>query len=86
MKQLKTILKWALPSVKAAYNLMAVSAEVFCRHSFGQRYAPSLLASFFFCFVVMSLLREVATDKGSPMVDIYLLFFFKQKTAYEITR
>jgi hypothetical protein len=76
MKHLKIILKWALPSIKAGYNLLAVSAEVFCRHSFGPRYAQSLLASFFFCFVSMACLRAVFPDESSPIIDIYLLSYF----------
>ena len=76
MKHLKTILKWALPSIKAAYNLLATNAEVFCRHSFGQRYAASLLGSFFFCFVTMALLRAVEPENSSSVIDVYLLIYF----------
>ena len=76
MNHLKIISKWVLPSVKIAYNLLAVSAEVFCRHSFGQRYAPQLLASFFFCFVTMECLRALAQQAQSLFVDVYLLTFF----------
>jgi hypothetical protein len=75
MKRIKTILKWALRSAKVSYNLMAVNAEVLCRHSFGQRYAPSLLASFFFCFVTMTVLQALA-NRSSAFVGFYLLFYF----------
>jgi len=76
MKHLKTILKWALPSVKIACKMLAVSAEVFCRHSFGRRYAPTLLAGFFCCFVALSLFRSVVPQVIPGLIDIYLLIFF----------
>jgi len=54
----KIILKWLLPSAKLGFKLLAVSAEVFCRHSFGLRYGLWLAGSFalcagYTCFVVM---------------------------------
>lgn len=76
MNHLKTILKWAFPSIKLGYNLLAGCAEVFCRHSFGPRYAPFLLASFFFTLVIMTLVR-IGNQKGaSPIMDVYVLTFF----------
>jgi hypothetical protein len=65
-----------LPSAKWAYKLSAVCAEAFCRHSFGQRYAPWLLGSFLFCFAITSLFRAVAPEQTSRLLDIYLLTFF----------
>ncbi len=76
MKHLRTILKWALPSVKFAYKMLAVSAEVFCRHSFGRRYTPTLLASFFCSFLFLSLYRSAAPQPCPALIDIYLLIFF----------
>ena len=76
MKHLKTILKWALPSVKIAFKILAVSAEVFCRHSFGRRSAPTLLASFFCCFLALNLFRMTVPQVFPALIDIYLLIFF----------
>jgi hypothetical protein len=76
MKHLRTILKWALPSVKAIYNMLAVSAEVFCRHAFGPRYAPSLLAGFLFCFVILECLRSYFPNPSSPLIEEYLFAYF----------
>lgn len=76
MRPLKIILKWVLPSVKIAYRMLAVSAEVFCRHTFGPRYAPSLLASFIFCFVSMACLRAIFPNESSPIIGIYLFSYF----------
>jgi hypothetical protein len=56
--------------------MLAVSAEVFCRHSFGRRYAPTLLAGFFCCFVALSLFRNVVPQLIPGLIDIYLLIFF----------
>jgi hypothetical protein len=76
MKQLRTILKWVLPSVKIAYKMLAISAEVFCRHSFGRRYVPTLLASFFCSWMALSLFRRVVPQAFPALIDIYLLLFF----------
>jgi hypothetical protein len=76
MDQLKTILKFHFRSAKIAYKMLAVSAEVFCRHSFGQRYAPNLLASFFCSFVTLSLLRKVVPQEAPIFVSLYLFGFF----------
>lgn len=75
MELIKTTLKWALPSGKIAYKMLAVSAEVFCRHSFGRRYAPTLLASFGFCFVFLSLFRTAMTQQAPAFISIYLFIF-----------
>ena len=76
MKHLKIISKWVLPSVKFACKMLAVSAEVFCRHTFGPRYAPSLLAGFLFCFVSMACLLAVFPSESSHFIDVYLLSYF----------
>jgi hypothetical protein len=85
MNHLKTTLKWVLPSIKAVYNLLAVNAEVFCRHSFGRRYAPTLLASFFFCFVIMAVL-QAARRKGSSTVIHFYLFTYFVLVLYHLVR
>lgn len=72
----KFIRRYVLPSAKLAYNLSATSAEVFCRHSFGQRYAPSILGSFLFAFVFTNLMRSVNPQQSSRLLDVYLLAFF----------
>jgi hypothetical protein len=56
--------------------MLAVSAEVFCRHSFGRRYVPTLLASFFCCFMFLSLCRGVVPQLCPTLISIYLLIFF----------
>ena len=76
MLQLKTILKWLLPSVKFTCKMLAVSGEVFCRHSFGQRYLATLLVSFIFSFVILLLQRATALVNQPTTVDIYLLTYF----------
>ena len=76
MKHIKTILKWALPSAKFGYRMMAINAELFCRHSFGRRYAPSLLASFLFCFTVFGLIQLADPFGASKLISLYLLTFF----------
>jgi len=76
MNHLRTISRWALPSAKFTYNILAVSAEAFCRHSFGRRYAPSLLVSFCCCFVALNLGRANGPQLVPALTDIYLLIFF----------
>ena len=76
MDLIKDTLKWALPSAKIAYKMTATNAEAFCRHSFGQRYAPSLIGSFLFCFAFTSLMRAAAPERASRLLDIYLMTFF----------
>ena len=77
MEQLKTILKFHFRSAKVAYKMFAVSAEVFCRHSFGQRYALTLLASLLGNYVFLGvLLQPVVRQQHSALIDDYLLIFF----------
>jgi len=76
MNHLKIILKWVLPNVKFAYNMLAVSAEVFCRHSFGARYTPAMLAGFIFCFLTMTIVCGIDPDKSSPAIGVYLFIYF----------
>ena len=74
MKQTKIISKWVLASVKIFYRFLAVSAEVFCRHTFGVRYVNDLLISFgiflLFVFTVGSL-----SGNKSPFLKIYLALY-----------
>jgi len=65
-----------LISVKIAYKMLAVSAEVFCRHSFGPRYTPSLVAGFLFCFLTMTLVSAFDPLKSSPVISLYLFIYF----------
>jgi hypothetical protein len=75
MRQTKTILKWALPSIKLAHRVLAPSAEIFLRHSFGQRYTFMLIASFS-AFTGYVLLTEIfAPPDETPLMGIYLLIF-----------
>jgi hypothetical protein len=76
MEALKTILKWALPSSKFAYKMLATSAEVFCRHRFGRRYLPTMLFSFVTCMAVLNLFSFAETPPCPGLVDAYLLIFF----------
>lgn len=60
----RIISKWSLLSAKWAYQLLATSAEIFCHHSFGERYRPRLLASFaftaFYAFCVRAVFPTVS--------------------------
>jgi hypothetical protein len=85
MRILRTISKWLLPSAKFGYNMLATSAEVFCRHSFGRRYAPRLIGSFFTAFVFLSLFRCVVPQLIPGLIDIYLLSHLAL-TLYHIAR
>ncbi len=76
MEALRTILKWALPSSKFAYKMLATSAEVFCRHSFGRRYMPTMLLSFVICMAALKLFSFAETPPYPGLVDGYLLIFF----------
>lgn len=75
MRHLKTILKWALPSAKFTYKMLAVSAEVFCRHCFGRRYAPTLLLSLCFSFLGLNLIRITEPQAHPGLIDDYLLIY-----------
>ena len=76
MPQIKTISKWALNSAKIAYQLLAISAEVFCRHSFGVRYIGHLVAGLFSCCVYTMVIGAGASEKGSPLLPFFLLAYF----------
>lgn len=56
--------------------MMAINAEVFCRHSFGRRYAPSLMASLLFCVASFGLFHLANPNGASTLLDTYLLIFF----------
>jgi len=75
MRQIKTISKWALASAKIAYQLLAVSAEVFCRHSFGVRYIGHLVAGLLSCCLYTILVEEGPLEKGSPLLPFYLIAY-----------
>src|ERR1039458_8035729 len=71
----KIILKWLLPSAKLACKLMAVSAEVFCRHSFGLRYGLWLIGSFLLCFGYTGLVGMANPGVTWHLLDFYLSIF-----------
>ena len=76
MEQLKTILKFHFRSAKIGFKMLAVSAEVFCRHSFGRRYAPTLLASFLCCYVVLCLLLPpMMRHQYSTLINVYIYIY-----------
>lgn len=54
--------------------MLAVSAEVFCRHSFGEQYVWNLLAGFCFC-VFCSLCVEGASPGRFPFFGLYVFVF-----------
>jgi hypothetical protein len=56
--------------------MLAISAEVFCRHSFGRRYAPTMVTGFFCCFLALNLFRMAVPQAFPALIDIYLLIFF----------
>jgi hypothetical protein len=59
MRHRKIILRWTFASIKIAYRLLATNAESLCRHSFGERYRPNLLASFGLFTVYVYCLKTV---------------------------
>lgn len=68
MNPVKDILKWVFPnaesirvSAELVYRLMAASAEVLCRHSFGQRYVMPLIGSW-----LLALLYGMIINIGLP--------------------
>ena len=73
MRQIRTILKWALPSAKAIGKLLATSAEVFCRHSFGQRYAGAMIGSFLLCLLYYVVIESVVPG-WAPLLGAYSTF------------
>ena len=76
MPQIKTISRWALASAKIAYQLLAISAEVFCRHSFGVRYIGHLVAGLLSCCLYTMVMESGAYEKGSPLLPFYLSVYF----------
>jgi hypothetical protein len=76
MEHLKTALKLALTSGKFAYKMMAISAETFCRHSFGRRYALNLLAGYIFCLALTGLLSFGAAQLHPALLQDYLTIYF----------
>ena len=75
MPQTKTISKWALASAKIAYQLLAISAEVFCRHSFGVRYIGHLVAGLLSCCLYTMVMESGVSEKGSPLLPGYLFVY-----------
>jgi len=69
-------LKWLLPLAKLVYRMMAVSAEVLCRHSFGQRYAPQLFGSLLLAFLYAGLISIAMPQRPPRLFGTYLLIFF----------
>ena len=76
MDQIKPILKFHYRSTKFAGKMLAVSAEMLCRHSFGRRYAPKLLASFFCTLVALSLLRTAKPQPAPIFISVYFFCLF----------
>ena len=76
MEVLKTILKWVLPSAKFAHKILAASGEVFCRHWFGRRYAPMLLASFGCCCIFLFFFGRVVPQAYPGLIGVYLFIYF----------
>jgi hypothetical protein len=74
MRRGKTILKWSLASAKLAYDLLATSAEILCRHSFGERYRLRLLASFG-SYVLYALSVGAVMPDESPLVGFFLALY-----------
>lgn len=75
MPPVRTIAKWTFASIKVCHRLLAVSAEVFCRHSFGERYLWELLAGFFFCWAC-SLCCEAAEPGRFPLFGFFVFCYF----------
>src|SRR5207249_4012205 len=76
MDPIKDTLKWVLPSGKLVYRMMAVSAEVLCRHSFGVRYAPQMIGSFLLGFVYAGLMGVAYPQQPPRLFGTYLLIYF----------
>ena len=66
----------SLASAKIAYRLLAISAEVFCRHSFGVRYIGHLVAGLLSCCLYTMVMDICASVKGSPLLPFYLSVYF----------
>lgn len=56
--------------------MLAASAEVLCRRSFGRRYSPMLLASFFCCSLFFGVFSRVLPQQSPGLAGLYLLIFF----------
>jgi hypothetical protein len=76
MDLIETTLKLALPSAKLAYRMMAVSAEVLCRHSFGQRYAPQLIGSFLLALLYAGLQGVAYPGQPARLIGVYVWIHF----------
>jgi hypothetical protein len=74
MLPIRTIAKWTFFSIKFCYRMLAVSAEVFCRHSFGERYVWNLVAGFCFCGFC-SLFIGGASPGRFPLFGLYAFAF-----------
>ena len=75
MKQTKIISKLALASAKIFYRYLAVSAEVFCRHSFGVRYVNDLLIGLGIFYLYAATIGRVV-PRTFPFLEIYLDSYF----------
>lgn len=75
MRRIKTISKWALISVKIAYRVFAISAEVLCRHSFGQRYASELILGSVSCFLYVSVCEIYRGKTTTSLLTLYLVVY-----------
>ncbi len=76
MQRAGITLKSALANAKILTHLMAVSAEVFCRHSFGRRYSGQLVLSFLCCAFYTLAIQTAAPSSTSPLSWLHLIVFF----------
>lgn len=76
MPHTKTIFEWALASVKVFCQLLAVSAEVFLRHSFGRRYAGTLVASLLVFSLYAFSVFDSGRRNGAPLIAGFLFIYF----------
>lgn len=76
MNPIDVTLKWALPSAKLVWRLMAVSAELLCRHSFGHRYKAALIGSFGLALVYGALNSAACPHHPSRYFGVYLWLHF----------
>lgn len=75
MPPVRTIAKWTFASIKVCHRLFAVSAEVFCRRSFGERYLWTILAGLLFAWA-WSLCLAVAEPGRGPYFGCYVFCYF----------
>src|SRR5262245_2591851 len=82
MDQVKDISKWLLPSarwkrlfpvLKLVYRMMAVNAELICRHSFGVRYWPKLIGGFLLFCLYVGMIYVVTPQQPPKLIGSYLL-------------